>query len=217
MKFLLWIAISVGAYFLGNFSTGVIVGRAFGNIDIRKTGSGNAGTTNIMRTLGWLPSVLTLAGDTLKAFIAVKLGRWIGGDAGGYIAGIAVLLGHNWPVLFDFKGGKGMACSLGIILANEPWLALALLALQVVIVGLTRYMSVASICTAVAYPIIVALCHGDNAGYIVFALVMCLLALFCHRANIARLLNHTENRLDFSKISKLSGKLHAKRREKNGQ
>ncbi len=212
MKYLLWIAIAVGAYFLGNFSTGLIVGKALGNIDIRKTGSGNAGTTNIMRTLGWMPSVLTLIGDALKAFIAVKLGKWIGGEIGGYIAGIAVLLGHNWPVLFEFKGGKGMASSLGIIFANEPWLALALLVMQIVIVGITRYMSVASICTAIAYPVIVAICHPDNGGYIVFAVLMGLLALFCHRANIQRLISGTENRLDFSKISKLSGKLRIKKK-----
>ena len=214
MKYLLWVAIAVGAYFLGNFSTGLVVGKAIGHIDIRKTGSGNAGTTNIMRTLGWLPSVLTLVGDALKAFIAVKLGKLIAGDVGGYIAGIAVLLGHNWPVLFDFKGGKGMASSLGIIFANEPLLAVALLIMQIVIVGLTRYMSVASICTAIAYPIIVAVMHPDNTGYIVFAAIMCALALFCHRANIQRLIHGNENRLDFSKISKLSAKLREKRAQK---
>ena len=212
MKYVLWVVIAVAAYFLGNFSTGLIVGKAIGHIDIRKTGSGNAGTTNIMRTLGWAPSVLTLVGDALKAFIAVKLGKWIGGEVGGYIAGIAVLLGHNWPVLFDFKGGKGMASSLGIIFANEPWLALALLVMQILIVGLTRYMSVASICTAIAYPVIVAICHPDNVGYIVFASLMCALALFCHRANISRLIHHNENRLDFDKISKLGSKLRRKKK-----
>ena len=210
MKYVLWIAIAVGAYFLDNVSTGLIVGKSFGDIDIRKTGSGNAGATNIMRTLGWLPSVLTLAGDALKAFIAVKLGKWIGGDVGGYIAGIAVLLGHNWPVLLNFKGGKGMACSLGIILATEPWLALALLALQILIVAVTRYMSVASICTAILYAAAVAVFHPDNTGYIIFAALVCALALFCHRANIKRLLSGTENRLDFSKINRLKAKLGKK-------
>ena len=210
MKYLLWVAIAVGAYFLGNFSTGIVIGKVFGNIDIRKTGSGNAGTTNIMRTLGWLPSVLTLVGDTLKAFIAVKLGRLVGAEVGGYIAGIAVLLGHNWPVLYGFKGGKGMACSLGIIFASEPWLALALLALQIIVVAATRYMSVASICTSIAYPVAVILLHPENTGYIIFAVLMGLLALFCHRANIERLIKHTENRLDFSKISKLKNKFSKK-------
>ncbi len=211
MKILLWIAIAAGAYLLGNFSTGLVIGKAFGNIDIRKTGSGNAGATNIMRTLGWLPSVLTLVGDALKAFLAVKLGKWLGGDVGGYIAGIAVLLGHNWPALLNFKGGKGMACSLGIIFANEPWLALALLIMQIVIVAVTRYMSVASICTAAAYPVIVAICHPGDTGYIIFAAIMGALALFCHRANIQRLINRTENRLDFSRISKLRAKFGGKK------
>ena len=211
MKYVLWVVIAVAAYFLGNFSTGLIVGKAFGNIDIRKTGSGNAGTTNIMRTLGWLPSVLTLIGDALKAFIAVKLGKWIGGEIGGYIAGIAVLLGHNWPVLFEFKGGKGMASSLGIIFANEPWLALALLVLQILIVGVTRYMSVASISTSILYAVAVAVFHPTDTGYIIFAVLMCALALFCHRANIQRLINHTENRLDFSRISKLRAKFGGKK------
>ena len=216
MKYLVWAAIAVAAYFLGNISTGLIVGKAVGHIDIRKTGSGNAGTTNIMRTLGWLPSVLTLLGDALKAFLAVKMGKWLGGmvstpELGGYIGGIAVLLGHNWPALFDFKGGKGMACSLGIILANEPLLALALLILQIIIVGLTRYMSVASIVTAIAYPVAVIVMHPRDTGYIIFALIMCALALFCHRSNIQRLIHGNENRLDFSRISRLSQKLRRKK------
>ena len=198
--------VAVISYFLGNISTGLLVGKAFAHIDIRQTGSGNAGTTNIMRTLGWFPSVLTLLGDALKAVVAVLIGRALAGEAGGYVAGIAVLLGHNWPVLFGFKGGKGMASSLGIILAIEPLLALALFALQVIILVLTHYMSVASLCTAVAYPVLVAILHWSNKGYVVFAVLMGALAIFCHRSNIKRLLSRTENRLDFSKISKLGKK-----------
>ena len=83
--------------------------------------------------------------------------------------------------------------------------------MQIVIVGIARYMSVASICTAIAYPIIVAVCHPDNGGYIVFAVLMGLLALFCHRANISRLISRTENRLDFNKISRLGSKLRHKK------
>ncbi len=139
------ILIAVIAYFLGNISTGLLVGKAVGHIDIRKTGSGNAGTTNVMRTLGWFPSVLTLLGDMLKAVIAVAIGGAMLGETGQYIAGVAVLLGHNWPVCFGFKGGKGMASSLGIILATEPLLALALFLIQVVILVATRYSSSYSI------------------------------------------------------------------------
>ena len=200
------ILIAVIAYFLGNISTGLLVGKAVGHIDIRKTGSGNAGTTNVMRTLGWFPSVLTLLGDVLKALIAVLIGGAILGDTGKYIAGIAVLLGHNWPVCFGFKGGKGMASSLGIILATEPLLGLALFIIQVIILVATRYMSVASLCTAVLYPVLVIIFHHSNAAYVIFSIIVGALAIFCHRANIKRLMSHTENRLDFSKISKLGKK-----------
>ena len=200
------ILIAVIAYFLGNISTGLLVGKAVGHIDIRKTGSGNAGTTNVMRTLGWFPSVLTLLGDVLKALIAVLIGGAILGDTGKYIAGIAVLLGHNWPVCFGFKGGKGMASSLGIILATEPLLGLALFIIQVIILVATRYMSVASLCTAVLYPVLVIIFHHSNGTNVIFSIIVGALAIFCHRANIKRLMSHTENRLDFSKISKLGKK-----------
>lgn len=206
MTFFKWVLIAVAAYFLGNISTGLLVGRAVGHIDIRKTGSGNAGTTNIMRTLGWFPSVLTLLGDVLKAVIAVVIGRAVAGEIGGYVAGVAVLLGHNWPVLFGFKGGKGMASSLGIIIATEPILALVLFVVQVIVLVATKYMSVASLCTAVLYPVLVAVLHHDNLAYVIFAVIAGALAIFCHRANIRRLLSHTENKLDFSKITALSKK-----------
>lgn len=204
------ILIAVIAYFLGNISTGLLVGKAVGHIDIRKTGSGNAGTTNVMRTLGWFPSVLTLLGDVLKAVIAVVIGGAMLGETGKYIAGVAVLLGHNWPVCFGFKGGKGMASSLGIILATEPLLALALFLIQVIILVATRYMSVASLCTAVLYPLLVIIFHHANVGYVIFSIIVGALAVFSHRANIRRLMSHTENKLDFSKITQMSKKLRKK-------
>lgn len=210
MTFLKWVLIAVAAYFLGNISTGLLVGKAIGHIDIRKTGSGNAGTTNIMRTLGWFPSVLTLLGDVLKAVIAVLIGRALAGEMGQYVAGVAVLLGHNWPMLFGFKGGKGMASSLGIIIATEPILALVLFVIQVVILVVTKYMSVASLCTAVLYPVLVAIFHHDNAAYVIFAVIAGALAVFSHRGNIRRLMKHTENKLDFSKITAISKKMRQK-------
>ena len=208
---------TVIAYALGNISTGIIVGRLYGHIDIRKTGSGNAGTTNVMRTLGWLPSVLTLVGDVLKACIAVKIGRALAGETGGYISGIAVMCGHVWPVLYQFRGGKGMACALGVILANDAWLALALLGIQVVVVAATRYMSVASLVTSVLYPVIVAVTRPGNVRYIIFAACMSVLTIFCHRANIKRLIEKKENRLDFEKISSLGRKIKQKHEERKNR
>ena len=120
MIWLKYLFIAVVCYFLGNISTGVLVGKLLAKTDIRQYGSGNAGTTNVMRTLGWVPSLMTLAGDVVKAALSVVIGRAIAGEIGWIVGAIAVLLGHNWPVLFDFKGGKGMACSLFRIPPSLP-------------------------------------------------------------------------------------------------
>lgn len=206
MIWLKYLLIAVICYFLGNISTGLLIGKLTAQIDIRQHGSGNAGTTNVMRTLGWVPSLLTLAGDVLKAVLAVVIGRAIAGEIGWIVGAVAVLLGHNWPVLFGFKGGKGMACSLGIILATEPLFALIVLAVQVLVLVITRYMSVASLTTSVLYPVLVICLHGSDTPYVVFSILAACLAIFCHRSNISRLIHHTENRLDFSKIKKFNRK-----------
>ena len=206
MIWLKYLLIAVICYFLGNISTGLLIGKLTAQIDIRQHGSGNAGTTNVMRTLGWVPSLLTLAGDVLKAVLAVVIGRAIAGEIGWIVGAVAVLLGHNWPVLFGFKGGKGMACSLGIILATEPLFALTVLAVQVLVLVITRYMSVASLTTSVLYPVLVICFHASDTPYVVFSILAACLAIFCHRSNIFRLIHHTENRLDFSKIKKFNRK-----------
>ena len=206
MIWLKYLLIAVICYFLGNISTGLLIGKLTAQIDIRQHGSGNAGTTNVMRTLGWVPSLLTLAGDVLKAVLAVVIGRAIAGEIGWIVGAVAVLLGHNWPVVFGFKGGKGMACSLGIILATEPLFALIVLAVQVLVLVITRYMSVASLTTSVLYPVLVICLHGSATPYVVFSILAACLAIFCHRSNISRLIHHTENRLDFSKIKKFNRK-----------
>ncbi len=206
MKYLLWILIAVIAYLLGNISTGLIVGKLFAHTDIRKVGSGNAGTTNVMRTLGWVPSVVTLLGDVLKAVAAVLIGKWIDPEVGKFIAGVAVVCGHNWPVFFGFKGGKGIAASLGAILMTDPIIAVLLLIIQFAILIPTKLMSLASITSAIAYPVLVAIFHWGEWGYILFGLILGAMAVYSHRSNIQRLLNKNENRLDFKKISEISRK-----------
>ena len=103
---------AVIAYLLGNFTTGVYVTKWFSNLDIRKVGSGNPGTTNVLRTLGWLPSALTLLGDVLKGLLGGWIGYWIAGEMGARIGGAFAVAGHNWPMFAKFKGGKGIAASL---------------------------------------------------------------------------------------------------------
>lgn len=194
-------------YLLGNISTGLLVGRYLTGIDIREHGSGNAGMTNIMRTLGWLPSFITLAGDVVKALLAAWLGMLVMGRNGAYVGGLFAVLGHNWPALLRFRGGKGMASSLGVILLLEPCMGFALLGIQIVVLLATRYMSVASIVTCLVYPALVALLHPGDWMYLLFAALLGALGLFSHRANMRRLRLGTENRLDFSKIRKINRKV----------
>jgi glycerol-3-phosphate acyltransferase PlsY len=194
------------AYLLGNISTGLIVSKAMANTDIRKHGSGNAGATNMLRTFGWLPSVLTLLGDVLKAVLATLFGRLIAGETGMLIAGISVIVGHNWPAFYGFRGGKGIAASLGLILVISPAIAAILFVVAVSIIALFRYMSVASIVAAFLYPVLTALFHPGDSARLIASVIVSLLALFSHRANIVRLIQGNENRLDFQKIREISGK-----------
>lgn len=205
-----YILAGVIGYLLGNISSGYLVSKAYGLRDIRKHGSGNSGTTNVLRTLGWLPSVLTLVGDCLKGYVACLIGRALGGDLGMLIGGLCAILGHDFPVLMGFKGGKGIATSLGLIIAINPWLALGELVVQIIAVAITRTMSIASLITAVAFPVLVAFMERGRENYplfLAFAIAASALALFGHRSNIDRLIKGKENRLDFGKISQVSKKV----------
>ena len=212
-----YIISAVIGYLLGNISGGVFIARAFGINDIRKYGSGNSGTTNVLRTVGWLPSVLTLVCDCLKGWIACMIGKALGGDLGMLLGGFCAVVGHDFPVFMGFKGGKGIATSLALIIAINPWLALAELVTEIVVVAITRYMSVASIITAIAFPVFTAIiCRGHQSYglFVLFSTMAGALALFQHRGNIQRLIRGEENRLDFGKISKVSEKVMRRMREK---
>jgi len=209
---------AVIGYLLGCIPTGVLVAKIYGVRDIRTLGSGNSGTTNVLRNLGWLPSVLTLVGDCLKGYVACLIGRQLSGDAAMLAGGLCAILGHDFPVFMGFKGGKGIATSLGLIIAINPWLALALLAVQIVAVALTRYMSVASLITTVAFPILVIFTERGRENFPLFLGAACVasaLSLFGHRGNIQRLIRGEENRLDFVKIGKISEKVMEKMKKKS--
>ena len=218
MAILKYIAIAIIGYLLGNISAGVIIARFFGVNDVRKYGSGGSGTTNVLRTVGWLPSVLTLLCDCLKGFVAAELGRLIGGETGMLLGAFFAIVGHDFPVFLGFKGGKGIATSLALILVINPWLGLAELVAVILVVAITRYMSIASLIAAVAFPVFTAIiCRGREyyTLYLVFACMAAALAIFQHRGNIKRLLAGEENRLDFDKISKVSEKVMQRMQKKN--
>lgn len=213
LKYLLIAAIG---YLLGNVSVGILISKLYGIRDIRKLGSGNAGTTNVLRNLGWVPSLLTLAGDCLKGLAAALIGRWLAGDIGMLIGGNFAVIGHDFPVFFRFKGGKGIATNLGLIIAINPLLALTVTAMVLLIVAITRYMSVGSIAACFVYPALVAIFKAGDphyAAFVLFGMFAGILALYQHRANLQRLLNHQENRLDFKKITDISRKLQKKGRQ----
>jgi len=211
---------AVIGYFLGNFSGGIVIGRIYGIRDIRKVGSGNAGTTNVLRNLGWLPSVLTLAGDCLKGMLAALIGKWLGGDVGLVIGGTCAVLGHDFPVVFKFKGGKGVATYLGLILILDWRIAVILTVIVLAVVAITRYMSVGSILACFLYPALVVIFRAGKPHYAVYVLSAFFagaLTLFQHRANLLRLVQKKENRLDFKKITAISRKMNEKMHEKNAR
>ncbi len=204
-------------YLLGNLSWGIILSKLFGNIDIRRHGSGNAGTTNVLRTLGWLPSALTLIGDVLKAWFAAWLGGKIAGDAGLMVGGACAVAGHNWPIFLGLRGGKGIASSLGVLLAFHPMIGLLLVIGQLAVVIITGYMSLASVinaCLTPVWTIIFMRGHSNYWLYVLFSFILAALALYSHRANIRRLRSGEENRLDVKKIEFLKKKIQAHRGKK---
>lgn len=201
---LLVVALLVG-YLLGGINFGVIVSRYIYHEDVRSKGSGNAGTTNILRTYGKKAAALTLAGDMGKGVVAVLLCHWlatlatgaeVNGVYAGYLAAIGAVCGHLWPVWFGFKGGKGVAVAAGAILASEPVVLLALLVVFFVLAFSTRIVSLSSITAAALYPVFTGLwswySHRSVLFTVVCAAVMAALVIWMHRANIQRLLNGTE-------------------------
>lgn len=198
MTVLKWILVLVVSYLLGCIQTGVIISGAQ-HVDIRAHGSKSTGTTNVFRVLGAKASLVTFVGDVLKGVLACLLGLWLLGNTGASLAGIAVVLGHMYPVFYKFKGGKGVATSLGTSLVLNPLLGLILLAVSAVGIAITHVVSIFSIVSLVAFGLINPfLCKGDVAE-IIYSIVLALPVVWAHRTNIKRLLSGTENKLDFSR------------------
>ena len=210
IKILLYLAAAAVAYLLGSISTGVIVSKAYANVDIRKHGSGNVGMTNVMRTLGWLPSFLTFLGDAVKGALATYLGYLIAGEIGMHIGGVFAVVGHNWPLYFHFRGGKGMSTSLGYLLVFAWLVGLIELGVQLLVVVITGLMSLASIATAILLPVLAAVMKPGNTAFLVASAVLCAMALYSHRENIKRLAEGKENKLDAYKITAVSKKMMQK-------
>jgi glycerol-3-phosphate acyltransferase PlsY len=202
----LWLPTLAVAYLLGSIPFGYILVRLFRKQDIRATGSGNIGATNVVRSGAKGLGILTLVLDLLKAFAAVLLAKHLAPGAPGFpsdlavAAGIAAVLGHVFPVWLGFKGGKGVASALGVFLAIAPLAALCSLGVFIVVLAVTRFVSLASILAALMMPVFCMLWLPDRTPIFVGGIIfIALLVIAKHRANIARLMERKESRFGSKK------------------
>jgi glycerol-3-phosphate acyltransferase PlsY len=194
---------TVAAYFCGSLPTGLLVGKARG-VDIRKLGSGNIGATNVFRMVGKGPGILTFIVDAGKGVLAVVLGHLFATKFGpgmnpavaGITAAVVCILGHNFPVWLKFKGGKGVATSLGVLIGLMPLSAAVGFGTWLIVLALTRYVSVASIIAALSVPVATGCLPATrgNIALLVFAILAALLIVVRHKTNIQRLIAGTEHR-----------------------
>lgn len=206
MPVLSYIVTALVAYLLGSIPTGFLVAKARG-VDIRTVGSGNIGATNAFRVLGKGLGVFVLLMDALKGWVAVIVGAAVvdavlpGGPPLEYLritAGVTAILGHNFTCWLHFKGGKGIATSAGVLIALVPWALIIILFIFIILFLLTRYVSVGSIAASFSLPFATWFTTKD-VGLTVVTGAMGALAIVKHRKNIQRLLNGTENRINFHK------------------
>ncbi|MCI8361918.1 MAG: glycerol-3-phosphate 1-O-acyltransferase PlsY [Clostridia bacterium] len=208
---LTYIIIAIIAYLLGSISFSVIISKKMAGFDVRQKGSGNAGTTNVLRSVGKKAAIITLILDVLKGVVAILVAYIVGKIANNLdkslliqIAGIAVIIGHTFPIFFGFKGGKGIATSLGVLLMTNWNIGLICLVFALVLMALTRIVSLGSIAAAILFPVLIIFMPSNayivEGNYIVYSIILAVLVIYNHRANVKRLLNGTENKLDFKKI-----------------
>lgn len=197
-----YVAMAIIAYFIGSISFGVILTKKFAGFDVRDKGSKGAGMTNVLRTAGKRLALITLVCDILKGVVAILIAMllaWIFVDSVevvtlNYIAGFFAILGHTFPIFFRFKGGKGVATAIGIMLLLNWQIGLICVVFGVTLMAITRMVSVGSILSAILYPVL-TLMLGEGLIAFLGSLMIGLLVVFNHRQNIQRLRNGTENKL----------------------
>lgn len=206
-----YIIVTIIAYLIGSINFSIIISKKMAGFDVREKGSGNAGTTNMLRSVGKRAAALTLVCDILKGVLAVLVAILAGAIIKNLdksllvqLAAIAVVIGHTFPIFFGFKGGKGVATSLGVLLMVNWKIGLICLVFAVVLIALTRMVSVGSVGAAILYPVLVLFIGtnftvSEGSGYLVFSILLALLVAFNHRSNIKRILEGKENKISFKK------------------
>lgn len=190
------------SYLFGSISSSVIISKIMTGDDLRNHGSGNAGATNALRVLGKKGGILTLLGDVLKTVLSILLAIFILNEDKSlaiYFAGIGTVIGHNYPIWFGFKGGKGIVVSITAILFADWKIGIIVMLISIIIMAITKYVSLGSVLGAVLCIILSIIFRWGNWYFVVFTFVVGLLAIFRHKANIIRLINGEESKLSLSK------------------
>ena len=185
----------LAGYLLGNLQTAIMVSRAYFHDDVRKHGSGNAGSTNMVRVFGYGPGAITFAGDFLKAFLGVLAGQLVCGTIGGYIAGLFVVVGHCWPVFAGFRGGKGVASSYSVAIWTFPLGALIAVAVGGAILLVNKKMSIMSLVAILLFFIATLIFRLGDLPLVILAGLLAVIVYVRHIDNIQRLIHHEEQRL----------------------
>ena len=204
-----YIVVAILSYLIGSINFSIIISTKVAGFDVREKGSGNAGTTNMLRTVGKKAALITLVCDILKGVISILLALLIGKIAKEannsilvQIAGILVIIGHTFPIFFKFKGGKGVATAVGVLLTTNWQIGLICLIFGLVLIALTRMVSLGSITAAILFPILVLFIKTNyivEGNYFIYSLIIAVMVVFNHRENVKRLLSGTENKLSFKK------------------
>ena len=204
-----YIIVGIVAYLIGSISFSVLISKKMAGFDVREKGSGNAGATNMLRAVGKKAAVLTLLCDALKGVVAILFAILVGVISKNsdksllvQIAGILVVVGHTFPVFFGFKGGKGVATSLGVLLMTNWKIGLICLVFALVLIVLTRMVSMGSMGAAILFPVLTIFITtnytvSEGSKYFVYSVILALIVAFNHRSNIKRILNGTENKISF--------------------
>ena len=202
-----YIIVAIVAYLIGSISFSIIISKKMAGFDVREKGSGNAGATNMLRSVGKKAAALTLLGDALKGVVAILFAMIVGAFAKEidnellkYVAGIFVVIGHTFPIFFGFRGGKGVATSLGVILMLNWRIGLICLVFALLLMALTKMVSMGSVGAAILFPVLVLFVDTNfTMGKLICSVLLAAFVAFNHRSNIKRILNGTENKLSFKK------------------
>ena len=209
------ILIAIIAYLIGSINFSVILSKKMAGFDVRQKGSGNAGTTNMLRSVGKKAAAITLICDILKGVVSIGIAILVGYLFNAQnksilvqIAAIAVVIGHTFPIFFGFKGGKGVASSLGVLIMTNWQIGLICLAIAIIIMAITKMVSLGSCMAAIAFPLLTyfaanifenAYIVKEGSSYFVYSIILAVIVLFNHRSNIKRIITGKENKLSFKK------------------